>query len=53
MKDENLCRTQAVFSIEGGIESDLERTFASHYVILYGDIINKSWNVFVNSPVLN
>lgn len=38
MKNENLCRTQAVIQIEGSVEEWVESSLGNHQIIVYGDI---------------
>lgn len=39
MKDEHLCRTQAVIKIDGNVEKWIEQSLGNHQVICYGDIL--------------
>jgi len=39
MKDDNLCRTQAIIKIEGNVEEWIENSLGNHQVICYGDVV--------------
>jgi L-fucose isomerase-like protein len=41
MKEENLCRTQVEFKLEGNLEEWLENSLGNHQILVYGDIESK------------
>ena len=41
MKNENLCRTQAVIEIDGNVEDWVEQSLGNHHVIVYGNLLQE------------